>query len=169
MSKKSASQFKPIKTQEVQQHELPSIEETFDNAKQAFVNTLEVSVRIAKRIDNFLNVRDYVINFYGRDWSEIRRVGADRVEYIKRLQNITVSTYEKMLEKTLEFSLEEFSKEEMKDYYEEIVPDVESIDTMDKILEAGLIFLSVKPFGEKMTALHHTILDEIAQRKYMEE
>ena len=169
MSKKSASQFKPIKTQEVQKHELPPIEETFDNAKQAFVNTLEVSVRIAKRIDNFLNVRDYVINFYGRDWSEIRRVGADRVEYIKRLQNITVSTYEKMLEKTLEFSLEEFSKEEMKDYYEEIVPDVESIDTMDKILEAGLIFLSVKPFGEKMTALHHTILDEIAQRKYMEE
>ena len=49
MARKSASQAK-IKKPEFKQPELPPIEETFEKAKQAFVNTLEVSVQLGSGV-----------------------------------------------------------------------------------------------------------------------
>ena len=73
-----------------------------------------------------------------------------------------------MLEIVKSFELKEFKKEDMKDYFEELMPVIEAINDEDELCAAGLVFLTIKPFGEKMTALHHTVLDEVAQREFME-
>lgn len=169
MARKSASQAK-IKKPEFQKPELPPIEETFENAKQAFVNTLEVSIQLAERVDNLLNIRDYVRKFFPDElpypWKGVMNA---RLKYCKALMNLSIQTYKDMLEIVKTFELEEFAKEDMKDYFEELMPVVEGINDEDELCTAGLVFLTIKPFGEKMTALHHTILDEVAQRKAMEE
>lgn len=159
MARKSASQAK-IKKPEFKQPELPPIEETFENAKQAFINTLEVSVQLAERIDNLLNIRDYAKKFWGETPVEL--------QYCKDLQDLSIQVYKDMLDIVKTFELEEFKKEDMKDYFEELMPIVEAINDEDELCAAGLIFLTIKPFGEKMTALHHTVLDEVAQREFME-
>jgi len=164
MVRKSASQFKPTAKAEAPQ--LPPIEETFENAKQAFINTLEVSIVLAKRVDNLLNIRDYANKFWNGELD--RLLPEERMDYYKALQEISITTYEALLEATKQFTLEEFSKEELNDYYEAIIPKVESITNERQLCSAGLIFITVKPFGEKMTALHHTILDEKKQREFTE-
>lgn len=168
MARKSASQAK-IKKPEFKQPELPPIEETFENAKQAFINTLEVSVQLAERIDNLLNIRDYANKFFPDGLPvNFPKAPGSAVEYYKDLQDLSIQVYKDMLEIVKTFELEEFKKEDMKDYFEELMPVVEAIKDEDELCAAGLIFLTIKPFGEKMTALHHTILDEVAQREFME-
>lgn len=166
MTKKSAASVKPIPFNKAP--ELPPLEETFDNAKQAFINTLETSIIIAKRVDNLLNIRDYLIGYWKSTNKLDSMMPMDRMAYFKEMQLKTVMVYEQLLEATKTFELEEFCKEEMKDYYEDIIPSIEEIDSEQDLCTAGLIFLTVKPFGEKMTALHHTILDEKKQREFME-
>ena len=56
----------------------------------------------------------------------------------------------------------------MKDYFDEIIPKVENISNEEELLDAAIVFLTVKPWGEKMTALHHTMLDEKKQREFAE-
>lgn len=168
MARKSASQVK-IKKPQFNQPELPPIEETFDNAKQAFVNTLEVSVQLAERIDNLMNIRDYAKKFWEGSMNfEVNPMEDKPVKYCKQLQELSIQVYKDMLEIVKTFDLEEFKKEDMKDYFEELMPVPENIEDEDQLCAAGLVFLTIKPFGEKMTALHHTILDEVEQRKFME-
>lgn len=166
MTKKSAASVKPIPFNKAP--ELPPLEETFDNAKQAFINTLETSIVIAKRVDNLLNIRDYAINYWKESDFLKSMLPSDRMAYFKELQTITVITYEQLLEATKEFELDEFCKDDMKDYYERIIEERSLIMDEKDLCKAGLVFLTVKPFGEKMTALHHTILDEKKQREFME-
>lgn len=174
MARKSTSQFKMVKNEgsqkwvkEQQQLDLPPIEETFDNAKQAFVNTLEVSIQLASRIDNLMNIRDYAYKFWGKRLDE-KYLGGERVVYFKKLMDISVETYTKILERVRTFELDEFTKDDMKDYFEDIMPSTEDIQTEDDMCVSGLIFLTVKPYGEKMTQLHHTMLDEKRQREFLE-
>ena len=166
MTKRAAS-MKAVKSQQVE--DLPTLEETFENAKQAFLNTIEVSITIAKRVDNLLNIRDYTIGFWKQENGMLNSmIPAEKLEYYKELQKISIAVYEDLYKATKEFELEEFLKDEMKDYYEHIIPKVEEIETEEDLCEAGLIFLTVKPFGEKMTSLHHTMLDEKKQREFVE-
>ena len=167
MKRKSAAEFKPVKMEE--RPELPPIEETFENAKQAFVNTLEVSITLAKRVDNLLNIRDYASSFWKGSTFLDGMISADRMDYFKSLQDLSVAVYEALLDRTKQFELEEFLKEEMPDDYEDTIPNISVIETEHELCSAGLVFLTVKPFGEKMTALHHTLLDEQAQRKFEEQ
>lgn len=172
MARKSAAQLKAKKqTSDLKQklEDMPSLEETFENAKQAFVNTLEVSVQLAGRIDNLLNIRDYAYKFWDKADKCIPTDGRGTLGYCKKLQDLSIQIYKDMLEIVKTFDLKEFKKEDMKDYFEELMPIVEGIEDEDQLCAAGLIFLTIKPFGEKMNALHHTILDEAAQRKFMEE
>lgn len=174
MARKSAAQLKAKKqTSDLKQQleGMPSLEETFENAKQAFINTLEVSIQLATRIDNLMNIRDYAYNFWHKEYQRMvsRSNDGNVTSYCKELMYLSESIYKDMLEIVRGFELEEFLKEDMKDYFEELMPVVDGIEDEDQMCVAGLIFLTIKPFGEKMTALHHTILDEAAQRKFMEE
>lgn len=169
---KSASEFKPKmingderRARQAQLDEMPTLEETWENAKQAFVNTAEVSVELAKRIDNLMNIRDMVYKF----WETSDREGYPvTMRYLKNKMELSVMTYKRILEIVKTFEMEEFLKEDMKDYFEELIPNVDELVAEEDLLDAAIVFLTVKPWGEKMTALHHTMLDEKKQREYLE-
>lgn len=171
MARKSTSQFKAVNNNhskkwiKEQQTNLPPIEETFDNAKQAFINTLEVSIKLAGRVDNLMNIRDYAYKFWGE---KLDVNHANKLDYLVELMTVSIETYKAILDRVEQFDMEEFLKEDMKDYFEDIIPQVENIVTEEELCTAGLIFLTVKPYGEKMTQLHHTMLDEKKQREFIE-
>lgn len=165
MTKKSAARIKTIKAKNPdvpEQKPLPPIEETFEKMKEGFITILETSVVLAKRVDNLDNVRRYAISFWeGRD----KEMG---ILYFKRLQDISIETYKELLDTAKQFSLEEFSKEDMKDYFDYLMTNRSDILSEQDLLEAMIVFHCVKPFGEKMNAMHQQILDEIKQREYLE-
>ena len=168
MAKKSAARIKTIKAKEPEMHkpELPPIEETFDKMKETNIMLLETSVVLARRADNFANVRRFALELWGSDFC---KDNADaRMRYFRHLYELSIETYEKVLECARKFSLDEFSKPDMKDYFEDIIPKAEDILSERDLCDAELIFLIVKPWGEKMSAMHQQILDEIAMRKAME-
>lgn len=172
---KSASEFKPKmisgeekRARQKQLEELPMLEETWENALQAFVNTAEVSVQLAKRVDNLLNIRDMVYQFWGNDYLNAMDPH-HRMRYLYSKLELSVQTYEKVFEIIKSFEMDEFLKEDMKDYFEDIIPKAEDLSDEDELLNAAIVFLTVKPWGEKMTALHHTMLDEKKQREYLEQ
>ena len=175
MARKSAAQLRASKNlnsskkfEKQRIEDLPPIEETFENAKQAFVNTLEVSVQLASRIDNLMNIRDYAYKFWGNRIDEMFLPG-EKLGYFKDLMDVSVGTYEKMLDIVKGFELEEFLKDDMKDYFEPLMPDTSTILNEKELCVAGLIFLTIKPYGEKMTSLHHTMVDEKKQREFLED
>ena len=142
------------------------IEEIWENAKQMFINTAEVSVVIAERVDNFMNIRDMAYKFWGDEIKSL--LEEDRIAYLKRLHELSITTYKSILDIIKSFEMEEFLKDEMKDYFDVLIPKVDEIETEVDLMDAMLIFLTVKPWGEKMTALHHSMLDEKGQREYEE-
>lgn len=162
MSRKSAASFKPVVTKT--QEDIPTLEETWENAKQAFLNTAEVSVELAKRIDNLMNIRDMVYKF----WDVRHETEGITLEYLKSKQELSIQTYKNILDIVVDFQMDEFLKEDMKDYFDVLIPKVEEIESEEDLIDAAIIFLTVKPWGEKMTALHHTMLDEKKQREFAE-
>lgn len=162
MSRKSAASFKPVATKT--QEEIPTLEETWENAKQAFINTAEVSVQLAGRIDNLMNIRDMVYKF----WEPRGEFDKITLDYLKEKMEFSEFIYKKILAIVETFEMDEFLKEDMKDYFEDIIPKPESILNEEDLLNAAIVFLTVKPWGEKMTALHHTMLDEKKQREFVE-
>lgn len=160
MARKSAAKAKVIKakgSEEFLKKKLPPIEETFEYMKQGFCTILETSVELAKRLDNLDNLRSFSFRF----WDAPRDMA-----YYKHLQKVSIETYEKLLERAKEFSLEEFSKEDMRDYFEGLYSN--DVDTEEELAEELVKLITVKPFGEKMSALHQQILDEIKQREEIE-
>ena len=156
MSKKSASQVKLAK-----KPDLPPIEDVFKEAKEMFVLTVETQCRTAERVDNLLNIREYASNFW-------KVADPDQVvdfEYIKQLHQLSLETYRKILERTKTFDIEDFKGDTVKDYYDGIVPSVDAVLNDDDLCRAGLVYLSVSPYGQKLVKLHQLIQDEIARRE----
>lgn len=171
MARKSATKVKAMKNQNsskfLKQPELPPIEETFNNIKQVMINTAKVQIQVANRVENMANLRLATYKFWGNMLDE-KFISSERVEYFKSLVTMTVSVYEDILDIVKTFELDEFLKEEMKDYFEKLMPKVDDIKNEENLFEATLIADCVKPWGEKMTQLHHQMLDEQAQRKAIE-
>ena len=163
MARKSAARVKTIKAEKggmPQQPELPPIEETFENMKQGFITILEMSVLLAKRADNLANCRDYAIGF----WKDAQYEPTLDIKYFKELQELSIETYDKLLERAKSFDLEEFKKDDMEDYFADIIPSCDDILSEKDLCAAEFVFIIVKPFGEKMSAMHQTILDEVKTR-----
>lgn len=161
MAKKSAAQAKLAPKENVKE-KLEPIEDVFEDAKKMFIMTVETQIKTAKRVDNLLNIRDLAINFMGREW--LSQLHDQELHYYKILQDLSVETYERILEASKGFELEEFLKPEIKDYYEDIVPKVENIDTIGSLLQAAIVFLSVQPYGNKLIQMHQLIQSELAKR-----
>jgi len=172
MTRKSAAKAKPIKVNNsdkfLKAPELPPIEETFGNIKQVIVNTAEVAVVVAGRVDNLINLRSVAYKFWGNEL-DAKYLSEERMEYFKKLQGMTVGYYEDILDIVKSFELDEFLKEDMKDYFEDLMPKTSDIKTEEDLFEAGIIADIIKPWGERMTQLHHQILDEQGQREVIEE
>lgn len=171
MVRKSAAKIKPIKVANsdkfLKENQLPPIEDTFEKMKQGYITTLETAIKLAERVDNLLNIRDYALKFWGNKIDNLF-TSTEELAYYKELQDISVDTYRKMLGIANGFELSEFLKDDMVDYFEPIMPKVNDILTTKSLCAAGLEFLTIKPFGEKMAAMHHTILDEKKQREAIE-
>lgn len=168
MVRKSPAKAKPIKVEGsdkfAKKPDLPPIEETFDMAKTSFVRTAEVAVLVAGRVDNLINIRRAAIDFWG-DWLDAKYTSRDKIGYCKELQAMTVGCYENILDIVNSFELDEFLKEEMKDYFEVIMPKVDDIETEDDLFQAYLLSGIIKPWGEKMSQLHYQMLDEQKARQ----
>lgn len=168
MTRKSAAKVKAVKGMNsdkfIKQPELPPIEETFENIKQVLINTAEVQIVVAGRIDNLLNLRAAAYKFWGNELDS-KFIMTERMRYLKDLQVVTVDVYKDVLDIVKGFELEEFLKEEMKDYFEDLMPKVDDIHNEENLFRASIIADCIRPWGEKMTQLHHQMLDEQAQRQ----
>ena len=159
MARKSASSAK-IKALEPQKKMRP-IEEVFDEAKAMFKLTVDTNEKTAHRIDNLLNVRDYAIKFWG---SSDKAPKLD-IPYFKMLAEVGIDTYKEISKRVDLFDLEDFKKEEVTNYFEDLVPTFDEVKTQEELAIAGIKFLSVQPYGQKLVQLHRLMLDEIAQRE----
>ena len=157
MSRKSASRVKPM---EPKPEERP-LQELFEESRDIMAAIVDVQVVTAQRVDNLMNIRDYARKF----WSGDRKV---ELGYIKSLQELSVETYRKVAEMFRSFKLEDFIGEEVHDFVGELVPKVGDIETEDELCRAGLVYLSVKPYGEKMLQLHQVTRDEYVKRSGQE-
>lgn len=167
MTRKSTSKFKAVNAQNSSKflkNDLPPIEETFENIKQVMINTADAAIIVAQRIDNLLNIRRACHEFFGSEFND-KHVYGVRVDYFKEKQELTIEAYKQIAEVVREFELEEFLKEDMKDYFEDLMPKCENIGTEEGLFNAFLISGIVKPWGEKMNQLHYQMLDEKKQRE----
>jgi len=140
------------------------LEKIFNKAKTVMVMKLDANIEVSKRIDNLMSVRDSAYRFWGNMLDE-KYLPNDRLHYFKRLQHITTETYEAMKDIAESFSLDEFKKEEMKDYFEKLIPSVDEIKNEETLLESMLIFQCIQPYGSQMNQIHQLIQEEIEKRK----
>ena len=159
MTRKSAASVKAVKKPE--QNMMP-IEDVFKIMREGYLVTLETNIATAKRVDNLFNLRDLSNKFWNNDAIKCTP------KYYKKLHKLSVETYEKIYEIAKEkYTIEELSNPEMGDWYEDLIPTVESLDDEDQedILKAMIIFLSVKPYGEKMLRDHLNFQEELEKRE----
>lgn len=154
MTKKSAASAKvaPKKTEEELWKEMESV---FDDAKWTFIETVKVQVKAAKRVDNYLNLRDLAMKF---DYS-----GED-VRTIKGLQQGSIKVYEQIQEIAEGFQFDDFMHEQVPDFFEEIMPKVEDIHDNMSQLVAAIAFMSITPYGNNLIQMHNLMMQELERR-----
>ena len=158
MAKKNPASMKVAKKAPAKV-EMRPIEDVFEEAKEMFAMTVETQIKTAKRVDNMLNIRDYAMGFWKDKWQ-----GEVDFKHIRELHALSIRTYERVLEAVRKFELEDFKKREIKDYFDGIIPTSDSISNERELERAGIIFLSVRPYGDKMLKMHQLIQDEMRQR-----
>jgi len=159
MSKRAAA-MKAVATK--QEEEMP-LEQVFEIMREGFITILETNVITAKRVDNLLNIRDAAKRF----WED--SIGHCNIEYYKEIQKLSVKTYEDILAIIKEkYTYENLSNPELDDWFEDIIPNVDNINTESQLMDAMIIFLSVKPYAEKVLRDHNNFQDEIEKRKASE-
>lgn len=152
MAGKSAAKAKiaPKKPQ------LPPIEDVFKEAKEMFAITVDVQVKNAERVDNLMNIRDYLKAYFDETPDVLK---------CKKYQQISIDTYKQVRKAVDEFSLEDFKQDTIKDYFEDIIVKSENVIDDEDLCRAGLIFLSVQPYGNKLIKMHQLIQDELRKRE----
>lgn len=140
------------------------LEGIFEDAKQGFLTIVETNIVTAQRIDFLMWVRDKAYKFWGNKLDDMM-IMKERVSYLKELQQLCVETYQKVADIAETFEYEEFCKEEMKDYFEDLVPKVDTIESENDMIMAEFMFLCVQPYGSKMNQLHGLVQDELAKRR----
>ena len=166
MVKKSAARMKTYKGEH--QADLPPIEEVFEDAKRMFVMTVDTQIKTARRVDNLMNIRDFCMKFWDdEDQFEVQECYT--LDYYKKMQQLSIDTYTRIKEIAETFELVDFRAIEIKDYFADIIPSVDSISTKQELCEAALIFMSVQPYGSKLIQMHQLMQDECAKRNILDE
>ena len=159
MTRKSAAKLKVVKDDK---KELRPIEEVFEEAKEMFALTVDTQIKLAARVDNLMNIRDFCRKFWGDQYDS--KFNRDELHYLKNMQQVSINTYQKVRDKVDEFELVDFRATELKDYFADIIPASEDIKSLQDLCEAALIFMSVQPYGSKLIQLHQMMQDEFASR-----
>ena len=116
MAKKSAAQAK-VKKVDFQTKQLPPIEETWEKIKQVYLTTLEVNIQLAQRIDNMLNLRDLAFKMLGEEYMwELEE--EERIHLFKWMQDVSVKAYEDMYSISKDWTISQFTEEDMPDWFE---------------------------------------------------
>lgn len=152
MARKSAASAKLVKPKP----ELRPLEEVFDEIVSVFKMTVEANVKTAMRVDNLVAVRQLYRDWYGKEPNDI--------DVIKKLQKLTADTYSDILAATENFNIEDFKADEMKDYFEDIVPNCEDIDSDADLLNAHVKWLCVRDYGSKLVQAHQLFHQEMEKR-----
>lgn len=153
MARKSAASAKLVKPKP----ELRPLEEVFDEIVSVFKMTVEANVKTAMRVDNLVAVRQLYRDWYGKEPEDI--------DVIKKLQKLTADTYSDILVATEKFNIEDFKADEMKDYFEDIVPNCEDIASDEDLLNAHVKWLCVRDYGSKLVQAHQLFHQEMEKRE----
>lgn len=153
MARKSAASAKLVKPKP----ELRPLEEVFDEIVNVFKMTVEANVKTAMRVDNLVAVRQLYRDWYGKEPEDI--------DVIKKLQKLTADTYSDILAATEKFNIEDFKADEMKDYFEDIVPNCEDIATDADLLNAHVKWTCVRDYGSKLVQAHQLFHQEMEKRE----
>lgn len=146
--------------------ELCPIEETWEKMMTVNVAEIDGACAIAGRWDNFMNIRDLCYKVLGNYLDDALMLD-ERMGLFHEMHQLSIDTYAEIAKRVRTWSLEEFLKEEMPDYFEDMFRDPKEANTERDLIEGTVIFLTVKPWGEKMVQLHQQILFEQAQREAM--
>jgi len=133
-----------------------SLEEFWKDAHEVYLMGIEAQIVGAKRIDAMLNIRDLVKQFNNEVHPDI--------EVVKDMRNLQIAAFERMLAISKDFKLEDFMKRELQDFYAELMPEAEEISTEAELLPAAVLFLAVRPYGDRLIQLHKMVQDEIHRR-----
>lgn len=156
-SKKSAARVKVVRPKG-EAEKLEQLQKEFDATKEMYLMTLDTQVKTANRVDNLLNIRDFSKKFWGDDKAH------QNLDHYMKLLDTSIETYREIRKRSEEFALDEFVKTSVRDYYEGIVPSPENITSDLELEEAGIVFLSVQPYGQKMMQMHQYVqqcMDEL--------
>ena len=153
MARKSAASAKVAKKTEEEKWE--EMHKVFDDAKWTFIETIKVQIKAAKRVDNFLNLRELATKF-GIEGSDIAE--------IKRMQECSVTTYEMIMEIAEKFVAEDFFKATCPDPWAGIMPSVDEIKTEKDAAYAAIRHMSIMPYGTNLIQMHNLIMQEMERR-----
>lgn len=152
MTKKSAASAKikavrpPEPTLEEKQEKLQKL---FDENKWAFEETVKTQIVLARRFDNFANIRDLVERILGKD--------NYTYELLHDLVDESEKCYKEVLKQVEKFELAGFTGEEPTDYFKDIMPDEKAVNDDLEFIYGILKYMSVRPYGDKMLQLYQTI------------
>lgn len=152
MTKKSAASAKikavqpPEPTPEEKQEKLQKL---FDENKWAFEETVKTQIILARRFDNFANIRDLVERVLGK--------GNYTYELLHDLVDESEKCYKEVLERAGKFMLDDFSGDEPVDYFKDIMPDEKAVNDDLEFVYGALRYMSVRPYGDKMLQLYQTV------------
>ena len=155
MAKKSASQMKVVKDKKTEEEKWEEMRSVFEDAKWTFIETVKVQVNAARRVDNYLNLRELAMKF-GHE--------GDEIGFIKELQAGSVKMYENIQKIAEGFRFEDFTMETVPDLFEGIMPKVEDITDNDSQIVAAIGFMSITPYGNNLIQMHNLMMQEMERR-----
>ena len=159
MARKSASQAKPVKAEKKTEEQLwKEMESVFDDAKWTYIETVRVQIQNAKRVDNFLNLRELAMKLGYTIEDE------EGIKFVKKLQELSVKTYEAIKDVAETFKMEDFIWEKCLDPLKQLMPSVDEINTQADMVAASIRFMSVTPYGNNVIQVHNLMMQEMARR-----
>lgn len=150
MARKSAAQAKVKKVEKAE--EPKSAEEILKMMKDPMIAQLKAQIIMANRVDNMANLRDLYKNFYGEYPS---------FKELKAMLELSIKTYEKILERFEGIDVEFLSNEELPDLFEDMIKKARKVTNDEDLLSELVIYLSVNPYANKLIQMHQLFREEM--------
>jgi len=152
VSKKSAAKLKLAEKQEPE-HKLTQeeLQEHWNEYQRIEEQMLESMLDKAHRIDTYHDLREEYRAWYGSIPSHVE---------VLNLQGLVCDILEQMLGIVDGFTLEQFQADEIDDPYKDICVRPRSGCTETQCFHAWILWQLVRPFGERVVALHGLVLRE---------
>ncbi|WP_322154366.1 hypothetical protein [Paratractidigestivibacter sp.] len=128
------------------------IKAKFEEAKQMELFIMDTQVKISRRPDTYLKLRQAAKDFYG--------------EYPTHGETLTLmdkmtSVAEQMKEIVENWCYEQFAveAEDFADPFADLIKNVDDCKDQEEVFESLVVWSSVRPFGERAERLNATVLD----------